>query len=271
MTKKACCFAINGKDINHKKVGLELKIGIKMLIKKSDVTKFYIGAESEFDKLCLNCLEEIKAENPDMMELCLVLNERPLKAEFSEVFLKIFDEITFLNFEKRSPQFVQLSTFNWLIENSDYLISVQENDAKQEPNVIIRDLSDKDLMFFAVRLKILRIKRGLSQAELAKAIKVSPSTIGLYEQGRREPDFQNLLDICLKLKTSPDYILGLEKKLKPRLIEIDEILFEFTAGIKQNNRLLCDGNLIDKATREKFASSLTTALEVAKRFVNRKT
>ena len=76
---------------------------------------------------------------------------------------------------------------------------------------------------------------------------------------------------CLKLKTSPDYILGLEKKLKPRLIEIDEVLSEFTAEIRQNNRLLYDGALIDKVAREKFALSLTTALEVAKKFVNRKT
>lgn len=117
---------------------------------------------------------------------------------------------------------------------------------------------------------MLRIKSGLSQVELAKAVNVSPSAIGMYEQGRREPDFKTLLEICLKLKTSPDYILGLEKKLKPRLIEIDEVLSEFTVEIRQNNRLLCDGALIDKATREKFALSLTTALDVAKKFLTKK-
>ena len=269
MTKKACCFAINGKDINHKKVNLDLKIKIQKLIKKFDVTRFYIGAESDFDRLCLECLEKIKVENPDI-KLCLVLTEPPSKSKFNEAFLEIFDEITHLNFEKISPQFVKLSTFNWLIDNSDYLISVKESSGKQAPELATRDLSDKDLLFFKVRLKMLRIKSGLSQVELAKAVNVSPSAIGMYEQGRREPDFPTFLSICLVLGTTPNYILGQDKKFKPRLIEIDEVLSEFTAGIRKNNRLLCNGEPIDKAAREKFAGSLTTALEVAKKFVTKK-
>ena len=39
------------------------------------------------------------------------------------------------------------------------------------------------------KLKKLRMKSGLTQAELAEKIKVSPSSIGMYEQGRREPHF----------------------------------------------------------------------------------
>ena len=72
------------------------------------------------------------------------------------------------------------------------------------------------------------------------------------------------------LGTTPNYILGQDKKFKPRLIEIDEVLSEFTAGIRKNNRLLRDGEPIDKAAREKLAVSLTTALEVVKKFVTKK-
>ena len=220
-------------------------------------------------RLCLDCLEEIQGENPDI-KLCLVLTEPPSNSEFSEAFLGIFDEITHFNFEKISPQFVKLSTFNWLIDNSDYLISVKESRGKQVPELAIKDLSDKDLLFFTVRLKMLRIKSGLSQVELAKAVNVSPSAIGMYEQGRREPDFPTFLSICLVLGTTPNYILGQDKKFKPRLIEIDEVLSEFTARIRKNNRLLCNGEPIDKAAREKLAVSLTTALEITKKFVTKK-
>lgn len=269
MANKSCCFEGKLNDDNLEGIKENLKKEIKKVIKKFNVTEFYVGAESDFDRLCLECLKEIKVKNSDI-KLCLVLTKPPSKSEFSEAFLEIFDEITHLNFEKISPQFVRLSTFNWFIENSDYLISVKESSGKQAPEVEIRDLSAKDLLFFTVRLKMLRIKSGLSQVELAKAINVSPSAIGMYEQGRREPDFPTFLSICLVLGTTPNYILGQDKKFKPRLIEIDEVLAEFMAGIRKNTRLLCDGEPIDKATREKFALSLTTALEVAKKFVTKK-
>lgn len=265
MANKSCCFEGNLSYDNLEEIKATLKKEIKNLIKKFEVTEFYVGAGSDFDRLCLDCLEEAKAENSDI-KLCLVLTKPPSKSKFSE----IFDEITHLNFEKISPQFVKLSTFNWLIDNSDYLISVKESSGKQAPDMVTKNLSDKDLLFFTVRLKMLRIKSGLSQVELAKAVNVSPSAIGIYEQGRREPDFPTFLSICLVLGTTPNYILGQDKKFKPRLIEIDEVLSEFTAGIRKNNRLLCDGEPIDKAAREKLAVSLTTALEVAKKFVTKK-
>lgn len=269
MANKSCCFEGNFSYDNLEEIKKTLKKEIKNVIKKFEVTEFYVGAESDFDRLCLDCLEEIQVENPDI-KLCLVLTKPPSISEFSEAFLEIFDEITHLNFEKISPQFVKLSTVNWLIDNSDYLISAKESSSKQAPELAIRDLSAKDLLFFTVRLKMLRIKSGLSQVELAKAVNVSPSAIGMYEQGRREPDFPTFLSICLVLGTTPNYILGQDKKFKPRLIEIDDVLSEFTAGIRKNNRLLCNGEPIDKATREKFALSLTTALEFAKKVVTKK-
>ena len=45
---------------------------------------------------------------------------------------------------------------------------------------------------FAIRLKELRTRRHISQDTLSRFLGVSRSTIGLYEQGRREPDFETL-------------------------------------------------------------------------------
>ena len=43
---------------------------------------------------------------------------------------------------------------------------------------------------FKDMLKYLRTSHGISQAELAKIIGVSPSAIGMYETGEREPNFE---------------------------------------------------------------------------------
>lgn len=47
-------------------------------------------------------------------------------------------------------------------------------------------------MVFAENLKILREKKELTQQQLADALGISRSTIGMYEKGNREPDFETL-------------------------------------------------------------------------------
>jgi transcriptional regulator with XRE-family HTH domain len=59
------------------------------------------------------------------------------------------------------------------------------------------------------RLKKRREIIGLTQAELAKKLGVSAPTIGMYEQGRRDPDTNTLKEIAIILETSTDYLLGL--------------------------------------------------------------
>ncbi len=54
---------------------------------------------------------------------------------------------------------------------------------------------------------------------MAKAVNVLPSTIGMYEQGWREPDFLTFLKMCTELNTEPDDVLGLDKKFKFRTVK----------------------------------------------------
>ena len=42
------------------------------------------------------------------------------------------------------------------------------------------------------RIKTMRLSRKMTQADLAKSIGQSPSSITMYETGRREPDFETL-------------------------------------------------------------------------------
>lgn len=57
------------------------------------------------------------------------------------------------------------------------------------------------------RIAALRHQAGLSQRELAQRLCVSPSTIGMYEQGRREPSTDKLVSICRVFGVTADFLL----------------------------------------------------------------
>ncbi|MBO1701076.1 helix-turn-helix domain-containing protein [Eubacterium callanderi] len=66
---------------------------------------------------------------------------------------------------------------------------------------------------FSEMLKNLRKERGLTQEALAKALsigdfKISPSAVGMWEQGRREPDFETLDLIADFFNVDIDFLLG---------------------------------------------------------------
>ena len=58
------------------------------------------------------------------------------------------------------------------------------------------------------RIAALRRQAGMNQAELARRIQVSPSAVGMYEQGRREPSARTLLDIAKIFGVSVDYLIS---------------------------------------------------------------
>jgi len=61
---------------------------------------------------------------------------------------------------------------------------------------------------FAKKLRELREKANLNQEELAKILSLSPSTIGMYEQGRRQPDHEKLKQIADYFDVPLDFLLG---------------------------------------------------------------
>lgn len=61
---------------------------------------------------------------------------------------------------------------------------------------------------FAPIIKRLRTERGITQEQLASLLKVSRSTIGMYETGGREPDFETCEAIADIFNVDMDYLLG---------------------------------------------------------------
>ena len=58
-----------------------------------------------------------------------------------------------------------------------------------------------------LRIAALRRGKGWSQAELAHRLQISPSAVGMYEQGRREPALAMLLSIANLFGVTADYLL----------------------------------------------------------------
>lgn len=61
---------------------------------------------------------------------------------------------------------------------------------------------------FSNRLKALRAESGLSQAELAKSVGCTKSSINMYERGEREPGLEKLEAFADFFKVDMDFLLG---------------------------------------------------------------
>ena len=58
-----------------------------------------------------------------------------------------------------------------------------------------------------LRIAALRRAAGWSQAELAQRLKISPSAVGMYEQGRREPAVDMLVTLSELFGVTIDYLV----------------------------------------------------------------
>lgn len=65
------------------------------------------------------------------------------------------------------------------------------------------------------KIRKLRESQGYTQSSLGDILNLSPSTIGMYEQGRRLPDIETLVRMCQIFNVSSDYILEMTDNPKP--------------------------------------------------------
>jgi len=86
------------------------------------------------------------------------------------------------------------------------------------------------------RLKQLRIKKMLSQGQLAERLGITRSAVCAYEAGTRYPSLDMLIKLAQSFNVSTDFLLGIEKiqsldvkKLTPnQLMIINDLILEFS-------------------------------------------
>lgn len=80
-------------------------------------------------------------------------------------------------------------------------------------------MKERTLEGFGERLAQVRQSRGITQAELGKAVGVSNRVIAYYEQDGAQPPGAMLVDLAKALRVSSDQLLGLKpvrEKASPR-------------------------------------------------------
>lgn len=76
------------------------------------------------------------------------------------------------------------------------------------------------------RIATLRKAAGISQAELAKALQISPSAVGMYEQGRREPSVEILKAMSEYFGVSIDFLVTGKPGTDPEQQALNDILLQ---------------------------------------------
>ena len=78
-------------------------------------------------------------------------------------------------------------------------------------------------------IKELRQKRGITQEELSKILRVSVQTVSRWENGINAPDLSMLPQLAAYFRVTTDYLLGLERNdTMAKLIKTTEV-FELTS------------------------------------------
>ncbi len=113
------------------------------------------------------------------------------------------------------------------------------------------------------------MKKGLTQSQLADLLNISASSVGMYEQGRREPNNRMLFKICKLFDVSSDYILDknffqIENPKLEKLSESKEILnaiSEFIIMLKDHKKLTLNGMILTQSEKEKIILQLEKAMK----------
>lgn len=114
-------------------------------------------------------------------------------------------------------------------------------------------------------IRDLRIKNKISAKELSKILKISESSISLYESGKRTPSLSLIVKIADYFNVSTDYLLGVIEKQQ----EYDKILGKDLSMIIENivyflensDHIIFDGKIIDTRLAIVFKKFLSSILE----------
>ncbi len=87
---------------------------------------------------------------------------------------------------------------------------------------------------FGNRLKELREHKKISQEDLGLLLKLSPSAIGMYERGQREPDLERIKEIAAYFDVTIDFLLdkaGYDEELEKLGADINRLVDELAVFI----------------------------------------
>lgn len=117
---------------------------------------------------------------------------------------------------------------------------------------------------FANRFKELRLKAGLTQDQLSENLGISRSTIGMYETGKREPDFETLEKIVDYFNVDMNYLIGTSEAITRLAASyyIDPATAAMAQEISENPEL----HMLFSALKDSSPEDLKLVADMVKRF-----
>lgn len=85
----------------------------------------------------------------------------------------------------------------------------------------------------ADRIKLLREQSGLSQAQLAKRLNVTRSSVNAWEQGISMPTVQYVVEMAKTFRVTTDFILDMEQAQSIKLSGLTEEELNLIYGLLQ--------------------------------------
>ncbi len=93
---------------------------------------------------------------------------------------------------------------------------------------------------FAQNMRALRRSRRMTQAQLGELLGLSASAVGMYEQGRREPELSVIKKLCQIFSVDADALLG-TPALPAQSYDIKEFLDQMQEQLLTAQSVTLDG------------------------------
>ncbi len=131
----------------------------------------------------------------------LRLSEGLTQEEFGKLFGIVKSTVSLYENDKSTPDDeTKIKICNHFNVSMDYLMGILPD---VSPNPM-----DIDGGIIGKKIREFREQKGLKQKELAQIMNISPSAIGMYEQGRRTPDAKTLEQFSNIFQVSIDELVG---------------------------------------------------------------
>jgi transcriptional regulator with XRE-family HTH domain len=105
------------------------------------------------------------------------------------------------------------------------------------------------------RIKKLRKERGMTQAELARELDISASSIGMYEQGRREPDKEMFLRLSRYFGVPVEYLMDDSVQLDEPM-EVKDFIEKVRRELLEREGLLVNGVPLSRSDIEEIMQAI---------------
>ncbi|MFD1387533.1 helix-turn-helix domain-containing protein [Oceanobacillus oncorhynchi subsp. oncorhynchi] len=122
-------------------------------------------------------------------------------------------------------------------------------------------------MTLGERLRVVRMRKKLSQIEAAKKLNISNITLSSYERDKRDPDTHTLKNMCLIYNVSADFLLGLSdlpnREEGNKFSKLGSIFNETVMEIKDENEetIYLDESNLDEETINLIKKALKNGMK----------